>query len=250
MSAMAAAQPLRILVIDDDEVMTELLAAVLGIEGHEVSTADSGESALGLLPGQVFDVVLTDLQLPGLRGHALAASLRSALTGSNTRLLGMSGSPPTDHELSAFDAFLLKPFTAEQFAEAAAGAVNLSTPASSGSWIPDPGPSPLDEAVVSRLAKQLPAVKLKELYELTLSDTRMRLDLIQKAMSAGDLDTVRREAHAIKGGAGMVGAAELHQLAAQAEHAAAAGSAADTPPVADFLSACVRLERMLEIRFS
>jgi len=244
---MAAAHPLRILVIDDDEIMTELLTAVLGIEGHEVVTADSGESALALLPGHAFDVVLTDLQLPGLRGHALAAALRSELAASNTRLLGMSGSPPTDHELSAFDAFLLKPFTAEQFAEAAAGS---PAPPPSEPLALNPGSSPLDEAVVARLAKQLPAAKLKELYGLTLSDTRMRLDLIQKAMSAGDLDTVRREAHAIKGGAGMVGAAELHQLAAQAEHAAAAGSAADTPPVADFLSACVRLERMLEIRFS
>ena len=246
---MAAAHSLRILVIDDDEVMTELLAAVLGIEGHEVSTAGSGESALALLPGHTFDVVLTDLQLPGLHGHALAAALRSALAASNAsaRLLGMSGSPPSGHELTAFDAFLLKPFTTEQFAAAAAGS---STSQPSEPLDPGPRPSVLDEAVVSRLAKQLPAAKLKELYELTLSDARMRLDLIQKALAAGDLDTIRREAHAIKGAAGMVGASELHQLAAQAEKDASAGSTADTPPPADFYSACVRLERMLNTRFS
>jgi len=249
---MAAAHSLRILVIDDDEVMTELLAAVLGIEGHEVITAGSGESALALLPGHAFDVVLTDLQLPGLRGHALATALRSALVVSNAdaRLLGMSGSPPSGHELSAFDAFLLKPFTAEQFAEAAAGSSTAPSAAPSGPSTLDPGPCPLDEAVVSRLAKQLPPAKLNELYELTLSDARMRLDLIQKALAVGDLDTVRREAHAIKGAAGMVGAAELHRLAAQAERAAAAGSTADTPAVADFIAACVRLERMLNTRFS
>ena len=58
---MAAAQTLRILVIDDDAVMTELLAAVLGMHGHDVVTAGSGEAALALLPSETFDVVLTDL---------------------------------------------------------------------------------------------------------------------------------------------------------------------------------------------
>ena len=177
------------------------------------------------------------------------AALRSALASSSTRLLGMSGSQPSEHELSAFDAFLLKPFNAEQFAEAAVASTGSNTPETSGP-APVPGPSPLDEAIVARLAKQLPADKLKEIYQLTLSDARMRLDLIGQAQTAGDLDTVRREAHAIKGGAGMVGAAELHRLATQAENAAAAGSAADTPRIADFLAACIRLESMLNTRFS
>jgi len=244
---MASAHPLRILVIDDDEVMTELLAAVLSMEGHEITTAGSGEAALDLLPSEAFDVVLTDLQLPGLHGHALAAALRSAIaaSGNHARLIGMSGSAPSDKEISAFDAFLLKPFTSERFAEAAAGTAT-SLPSES----PALGPSPLDEAILARLAKQLPPAKLKELLELTLSDARMRLDLIQKAMDAGDLDTVRREAHAIKGGTGMVGASELHQVAARAELAAAAGSTADTPPLADFYAACNRLESMLNTRFS
>jgi CheY-like chemotaxis protein len=254
---MAAAHSLRILVIDDDEVMTELLATVLGIEGHKVITAASGEDALALLPSQTFDLVLTDLQLPGMRGYELAAALRSALAASDasTRLLGMSGSPPSDHELSAFDAFLLKPFTAEQFAEAAATrpskllALDPGSPASLLAGVVDPRPSPLDEAIFARLSRQLPAARLQELFQLTLSDARRRLELIQKAQTANDLDTVRREAHAIKGGAGMVGASELHRLAAQAENAAAAGSAADTASLEDFLAACIRLERMLDTRF-
>jgi CheY-like chemotaxis protein len=244
---MAAVHTLRVLVIDDDEVMTELLSAILGVEGHDVVTVHSGETALALLHGQAFDVVLTDLQLPGLRGHSLATALRSALAAANSsaRLLGMSGSQPSGRELSAFDAFLLKPFTAEQFAAAAVGS-STATPSTPSTL----GPQPFDEAIVISLAKQLPAAKLKELFELMLSDARMRLDLIQKALSTGDLDTVRREAHAIKGAAGMVGASELHQLSAQAEKAASAGSTADTPPLADFYAACIRLERMLDSRFS
>ncbi len=244
---MASTHPIRILVIDDDAVMTELLSAVLGMTGDEVVTADSGEAALALLSGEAFDVVLTDLQLPGLRGHALATALRSALGSAKTRLLGMSGSPPSEDKLAAFDAFLLKPFSAEQFTEAAAGA---ATAAPSEPSAVETGPSPLDEAIVTRLSKQLPADKLKELYLLTLSDALMRLELIQKALEVEDLDTVRREAHAIKGGTGMVGATELHLLAAKAEDAATKGSTQDTPPLADFYAACNRLESMLSTRFS
>jgi CheY-like chemotaxis protein/HPt (histidine-containing phosphotransfer) domain-containing protein len=244
---MAAAHPLRILVIDDDAVMTELLSAILGTRGHDVATADSGEAALALLPSQTFDVVLTDLQLPGLRGHELATALRSALAKSQTRLLGMSGSPPSDRERSAFDAFLLKPFNAEQFAEAAAG--SSATPPSQPPAA-ETGPSPLDEAIFARLSAQLPPAKLQELFQLTLSDARMRLKLIEQAQAANDLDTVRREAHAIKGGAGMVGASELHRLAAKAEKDATEGSTRDTPTPEDFYTACNLLESMLNTRFS
>jgi len=214
---MAAAQPLRILVIDDDAVMTELLSAILGMRGHDVSTADSGEAALALLSSQAFDVVLTDLQLPGLRGLDLATALRSALSGSKTRLLGMSGSPPSDRERSAFDAFLLKPFSAEQFAEAATGSSASAPSQPLPAETAPSSPLVLDEAIFARLSAQLPAAKLQELFQLTLSDARMRLKLIEQAQKDNDLDTIRREAHAIKGGAGMVGASQLHRLAAQAE---------------------------------
>jgi len=223
------------------------ISAVLSTHGYTVVTTDSGEAALTLLASHTFDVVLTDLQLPGLRGYDLANALRSTLI-STTRLLGMSGSEPSDRERSAFDAFLLKPFTAEQFTQAAKAGVTsapASRPSTAGSGVPV-----LDEAIVTRLAKQLPPAKLKELFQLTLSDARMRIGLMQQALSAGDLDTVRREAHAIKGGTGMVGATELHHMAAQAERDASAGSAQDTPPIEDFLAACVRLERMLDTRFS
>jgi CheY-like chemotaxis protein len=228
-SDMVTTHPLRILVIDDDAVMTEILSAVLGMRGHDVTAADSGEAALALLPGQTFDIVLTDLQLPGLRGYDLATALRSALAASShprTRLLGMSGSPPSDRERSAFDAFLLKPFNAEQFTEAAAGS---STSSPSRPLALDPETPVLDEAIFTRLSQQLPAAKLQELFQLSLSDARMRIKLIEQAQAANDLDTVRREAHAIKGGAGMVGASQLHRLAARAEKDASAGSTRDTP---------------------
>jgi CheY-like chemotaxis protein/HPt (histidine-containing phosphotransfer) domain-containing protein len=240
----AAPPPLRVLVIDDDPVMTELLSAILSLEGHTISTESTGEAALALFAHHTFDIALTDLQLPGLRGHALATKLRAALPAP-ARLLGMSGSAPSPQERAAFDAFLLKPFTIAQFT----AAIQTSTAAASTPLPPTEPSAPtapvLDQSIFAALSKQLPAAKLRELYQLTLDDARRRIALIATAEAAHDRDTVHREAHAIKGGAGMVGATELHRLAARAE----TGSPADTPPLADFLAACQRLERMLDESF-
>jgi CheY-like chemotaxis protein len=114
----ARSQALRILLIDDDPVLAELLPALFAAVGHAVTTAGSGEEALALLrQGQDCDVLLTDLHLPGLSGCALAAELATARP-PQALLLGMSGSEPSRAELDLLDAFLPKPFGLHEFAAA------------------------------------------------------------------------------------------------------------------------------------
>jgi len=55
----------QILVVDDEQSMREFLAICLRRSGHEVTVATSGEDALGVLVGKPFDVVITDLRMPG-----------------------------------------------------------------------------------------------------------------------------------------------------------------------------------------
>ena len=245
----ALASPLTVLVIDDDPIMIELLTMVLSLQGHTIVTADSGESGLYLIaePENGFDVVLTDLQLPGLRGSALGTAIREVLR-PGTLLLGMSGTMPPKAELATFDAFLMKPFTVEDFAAAVVSAKAKPAPAA----IPDPPvvlPEPsdepiLDENIFTRMAEQLKPEQLRQLYDLTVDDVGRRVEMMREFELAGDEDGLRREAHSIKGGCGMVGAAELYRMAAKKE----AGSAADTPALADFDAACDRLRRMLDER--
>lgn len=108
----------RILVIDDDPVLADLLPALFAAVGHVVTVAASGEEALALLQqGHACDVLLTDLRLPGLAGCALAAELATARP-PQALLLGMSGSDPTRAELDLLDAFLPKPFGLREFSSA------------------------------------------------------------------------------------------------------------------------------------
>ena len=245
--------PLRILVIDDDPVMRELLEALLGFAGHDVQIVASGDAALPRLATESFDLVLTDLHMPGLQGHHLAAELLK-LRGAETLLVGMSGSHPTDEETHLLDHFLHKPFTPDQFEQAVHSAAHkhqqdllastTSTPIAKMSS--ESETSPLDETVYSRMAAMLPADQLRALYLMTIDDVLARAGRMATSYQEGDYDAVRREAHSIKGGCGMVGATEIYALASTTE----GGTSPDAFPLALFAPACERLKRMLDSRLA
>ena len=62
---------LSVLAIDDEEDMTELVADILRFDGHDVETANSGKRALEIIADNDFDVILSDLRMPGLDGPKL-----------------------------------------------------------------------------------------------------------------------------------------------------------------------------------
>ncbi len=68
--------PARVLVIDDEEVVGATLGALLKADGYEVAIARSGEQGVQLLRGGHFDVVITDLVMPGLDGIQTIAALK------------------------------------------------------------------------------------------------------------------------------------------------------------------------------
>ncbi len=73
---MVAAAPARILVVDDDRNSRESLRRALERDGYSVATAEDGKAALALARSEPFDLVLTDLIMPGLGGMAFLDGLR------------------------------------------------------------------------------------------------------------------------------------------------------------------------------
>ena len=67
---------LRILVVDDQEHMRELLVEALSADGHIVEPAENGTAALHLFQGQPYDLVVSDLQMPGMDGPKLYEEVR------------------------------------------------------------------------------------------------------------------------------------------------------------------------------
>lgn len=67
----------RILVVDDDDNLREVVSVILSQRGRTVDTARDGVEALALLNQNQYDVILSDLQMPGLDGPALYEALRA-----------------------------------------------------------------------------------------------------------------------------------------------------------------------------
>jgi DNA-binding NtrC family response regulator len=67
---------LRILVVDDQSSVRELLRAVLETDGHEVDTASSGEEAVARLKEGFHDIVIMDIRMPGLDGVAALTRMK------------------------------------------------------------------------------------------------------------------------------------------------------------------------------
>ncbi|HEY7204285.1 MAG TPA: response regulator [Methylomirabilota bacterium] len=61
----------RILVIDDERAVRELISDALGIEGHDVHTAENGKEALDLIGQHRYDLVFCDLRMPEMDGQQL-----------------------------------------------------------------------------------------------------------------------------------------------------------------------------------
>ncbi|MFP5353830.1 MAG: ATP-binding protein [Gemmatimonadota bacterium] len=86
-----AARPLDILVVDDEDVIRELLSRCFARRGHAVLVAVNGEHALRLAEHGSFDVVISDLHMPGMDGWALIRRLRLLPSTAQTRFILSTG---------------------------------------------------------------------------------------------------------------------------------------------------------------
>lgn len=103
-----------ILVVDDDDVIRDTLCELLS-EDHSCQTADTAEEALAKLEAQSFDVVLTDISMPGLSGMELLRRVVELYPGTPVIIISGLGDQDQAQRLisrGAFD-YLLKPFRLE-----------------------------------------------------------------------------------------------------------------------------------------
>ncbi len=101
----------RVLVVDDEDGLRAFLAEALTTAGHDVTTAASGDEALRRLAGQAFELVITDLRMPGTDGMAVLRRVRAEQPETEVIVLTAHGTIETAVEamkLGAFD-YLQKP---------------------------------------------------------------------------------------------------------------------------------------------
>jgi two-component system response regulator CpxR len=101
----------RILIVDDELSITEVLAMVMKAEGFDVETATNGEEGLQQLERSHFDVVLLDLMMPVMDGLEMLSRMRKRNPTADTPVVLMSaGSPDVMQIKEDYSAYLPKPF--------------------------------------------------------------------------------------------------------------------------------------------
>lgn len=105
---------LRILVVDDDVEVADVLREILEEEGHQVFVAHDGESAVALALKSLPEVALLDFGLPDMDGVALAGRLHANPATAGIRLIALTGSEESARAAAAgFERFLFKPVSLE-----------------------------------------------------------------------------------------------------------------------------------------
>ena len=108
----------KILVVDDNNVLRILVSKMLSRLGYEVSSADSGENGLSIFLKNIFDIVLSDYEMPGMDGVAFACSIKK--NSPRTRVVIMTGAgreTVLSKNSTAVDEVISKPFTLSEIDE-------------------------------------------------------------------------------------------------------------------------------------
>ena len=133
----------RILVVDDNARARQSMADVLKAAGHDVESSASALEALRLLDRQSFDVILTDLQMPGMNGLEFIRALESRGCEAQVAMVTAFASVSSAVEAmrhGAFD-YIEKPFDAEQLEQLVARALAQADREGNRSSVPAENPS-------------------------------------------------------------------------------------------------------------
>jgi PAS domain S-box-containing protein len=193
----APERTVTVLIAEDEQVHRELLTAQLGRRGHTVIAVSDGREALQELAKTSVDVVLVDLQMPGVDGLQVAASIRAweRTAGGHLPIVGMSASAVSNEEArcreAGIDRFVSKPVSRGQLfdlvEELGAGAIVGGIP-------PELAGRPAFLAAVGEdvdLARKL--------VDIFIAQSPALLHDIRSAIDQESPVALRRAVHALKG---------------------------------------------------
>lgn len=114
---------MKILLLEDNPMNVELFVAVLEREGHVVAHEASGLLGRARALAEPFDLILSDIDLPGLDGHAVCRDLRAAgITSPIIAVTAFAGAAEAARgAASGFNSYLTKPIGPQELRQAIAG---------------------------------------------------------------------------------------------------------------------------------
>jgi len=225
-----------VLLVEDNMINQEVAREWLESEGVKVETAENGHIALEKLETSVYDVVLMDIQMPEMDGFEATARIRALERFKDLPIIAMTAHAlKGDREKcigAGMNDYLSKPIDPEMMFAVLAKWISPGEQTAAGISVkkkPEtrvlPGFTLPGIEVETGLFRSNNNVNLyKRLLNSFLSEYRSAVDDIASALAGGDMETVLRKAHSIKGVGANLGAMELSGAAAGVEADARQGT--------------------------
>ncbi|HEV2162028.1 MAG TPA: ATP-binding protein [Stellaceae bacterium] len=222
------AQPLKVLVADDNAANCKILKKVLEMAGHQAVVVADGEQALASLERDRFDLALLDINMPDVTGYEVAKLYRMSHVGEwRLPIVALTADVTSETERlcreAGMDAVLTKPMEPAQLlaaltdihAKAAGGdrrpifAPQVVTPISvHPRFVPDAG-AVVDEQTFVALKSLGGSEFVVEVVDTFRKDARRLIEDLREAVERGDLRDFRDVTHSLRSGAANVGGVRL-----------------------------------------
>jgi two-component system, sensor histidine kinase and response regulator len=227
----------RILVVDDYQTNQQVAFMHLTAAGFEVDLAENGRQAVEAFARDRYDLIFMDIQMPVLNGYDATGRIREMEEAQRCRrctpIIALTAGAMKGDEQKCLDAgmdgYLIKPVSRHQLIKTADNWIDLKSGHPSS---PDPTPMPAAGGAdvmdtVTAVDEFGDAAVVRTIAGRLIENIDRQLRIIRKSIADGDRRRVRREAHAIKGGAATMEAAALSAAAARLERRSPQGSMAE-----------------------
>ncbi|MFP4052525.1 MAG: ATP-binding protein [Phycisphaerae bacterium] len=231
-----AARVGRILIAEDYPTNQEVVRMHLERVGHELVVVDNGAQALEACRGGEFDLIFMDVQMPEMDGLEATRRIRQEVPGYNdVPIVALTANGEMDTHLACLDAgmndMITKPVRRNSLLTAVSAWISNLSAGGSVAFVrttpPPPEPAESDEPMCMTQAveefggnRELVDSVLKSFLEQVEGQIRV----LRSAIDNGDAETLRKEAHKVKGGAANLTAMPLSRSAAELENTGRTGS--------------------------
>ena len=220
--------PLRVLLVEDSVANQRVATGMLEKASHTVRVASDGSAAVDACAAERFDLVLMDLQMPGMDGYAATRAIRGreeARGDARTPIVALTARASRGSEAAClaagFDGYLLKPYRSRELTEALAAGLGRAPQAAPGAaasaaTVPPPATGRLDwAAAVASLDGDREL--LRTALDGFLGQHASLAAELREAVAADDRPAAQRAAHTIGGSLRFFRDARVVTLAAALE---------------------------------
>lgn len=249
--ATPSTEQLKVLVVDDDELNRRMMRLLLSREDHHVETASNGFEAVEIACSREFDIILMDLQMPGMDGVETSRRIRESEDGGkHAYIVALTASylPEKGQELfqAGIDNYIAKPFDIEHLRQMMKHGLDhrLKSKNYNGAAVNVNSIREIKVLDVNMGIKQVGGDdgSYRELLADFVGQLPGKIETMKMHFTDKNMDALSRFAHNIKGVSASLGALQLSEYAGRLEKLAGEGY---TDLVSDIFKEFVGISQIL-----